>query len=142
MRNRVSVVFYALLPSIFYLIEASGLLGNTGSGFKFNFGHLAASWLFALFAAPLYVLSGYPPAWAWIASGIYLLWRKSNGPYKRISAWMLVVTSLAYFWVSIMWVIRSNAEMFSWTRILLSLVTWPLVINFMGKATRRKTSSK
>lgn len=109
------------LPSVLYILEASSLLGKTGAGFGFDVDRLSATWPFAIFAAPLYLVSGYPPAWAVVVSGLRLV----RPPAKKLNQQILFgVKAVSYsilIVVAALWVARCFTEPFAWTRLVLTL---------------------
>ncbi|MEN9967333.1 MAG: hypothetical protein RL036_566 [Actinomycetota bacterium] len=140
MQIKIFTWAYWLLPSLFYLIEAAGLLGNTGSGFNLDLGRLGMAWPFALVAAPIYLLSGYPPAWAWLASAVELTRSTTRRSLRLAHAVGSLLALMALILVSIFWFMRTIGEPYAWTRILLALITW-LLVYFLGKSSfKGKTS--
>jgi len=109
------------LPSALYILEASGLLGLTGSGFTFDAGRLTASWPFAIFAAPLYLASGYPPAWAVVVSGLRLVRPPAKKLNQQILFWAKALSYSILIVVVAIWVARCFTEPFAWTRLVLTL---------------------
>lgn len=110
-----------LLPSALYILEASGLLGLTGAGFAFNSDRLLASWPFAIFAAPLYLASGYPPAWAVVVSALGLVSRPSKDFHQKILIWSKVFSYSVLIIALAIWSVKSFTEPFAWTRLVLTL---------------------
>lgn len=109
------------LPSALYILEASGLLGLTGAGFAFNGDRLIAALPFAIFAAPLYLVGGYPPVWAIVVAAFGLVSRPSKRLNQQILFWAKAISYSILFIVVIVWSVRCFTEPFAWTRLVLTL---------------------
>lgn len=109
------------LLSALYILEASGLLGLTGVGFTFDASRVVATWPFAIVAAPLYLASGYPPAWAIVVSGLRLVTRPAKRVHQQILFWAKALSYSILIVVVAIWVARSFTEPFAWTRLVLTL---------------------
>ena len=109
------------LPSALYILEASGLLGLTGSGFTFDAGRLTASWPFAIVAAPLYLASGYPPVWAIVVAGLGLVTRPVTRLHQQILFWSKALSYSILIVVVTIWSVKCFTEPYSWTRLVLTL---------------------
>ena len=116
-------IFLALmfLPSALYILEASGLLGLTGAGWTFDAGRLAATWPFAIVAAPLYLASGYPPVWAIVVAGLRLVAKPAKRLHQQILFWSKALSYSILIVVVALWVARCFTEPFAWTRLVLTL---------------------
>lgn len=110
-----------LLPSIIYVMESSGILGLTGVGFAFDVGRLTNTLPFAIFAAPLYLVSGYPPAWAVVVSGLKLVRPPAKKLNQQILFWAKALGYSILIVVVAIWVARCFTEPFAWTRLVLTL---------------------
>ncbi|MFM6966318.1 MAG: hypothetical protein ACKOWI_02960 [Rhodoluna sp.] len=126
-RFKFGILLYWLLPSFYYLLDAVGLLGHTGSGFSLTLDLLEASWPYSIIAAPLGILSGYPPTWAWLAAGLVSLRRNREIGVRKTRDWIFAIASAAFFAILLNWLIATFSEPYAWTRLVLSAVTWPLV---------------
>jgi hypothetical protein len=113
-----SILF--VLPSIIYLMESSGILGLTGVGFAFDVGRLANTWPFSIFAAPLYLASGYPPVWALVVSGLRLVSTPTKALNQQILSWSKALSWAILIVVVAIWVARCFIEPFAWTRLVLT----------------------
>lgn len=109
------------LPSALYILEASGLLGLTGAGFAFDGDRLIASLPFAIFAAPLYLVGGYPPVWAIVVAAFGLVSRPSKKLNQQILFWAKAISFSILIIVVIVWSVRCFTEPFAWTRLVLTL---------------------
>lgn len=124
------------LPSALYILEASGLLGLTGSGFTFDAGRLTASWPFAIFAAPLYLASGYPPAWAVVVSGLGLVRPPARRIHQQILFWSKALSYSILFVVVTIWSVKCFTEPYAWTRLVLTLallITMPIAFRRLSQ---------
>jgi len=121
MINKRYFSILVVLPSIIYLMESSGILGLTGVGFAFDVGRLANTWPFAIFAAPLYLASGYPPAWAVVVSGLRLVRPPAKKLNQQILFWAKALSYSILIVVVAIWVARCFTEPFAWTRLVLTL---------------------
>lgn len=119
-KKKVFLVLF-ILPSIIYVLESSGLLGLTGVGFAFEIDRLAHTWPFAIFAAPLYLASGYPPAWAVVVSGLKLVRPPAKKLNQQILFWAKALSYSILIVVVAIWVARCFTEPFAWTRLVLTL---------------------
>ena len=131
---RLGALIYWLLPSLYYIADSIGLLGHTGSGFSLTIDLLEASWPYSISAAPLGLLSAYPPTWAWLAAGLLAFSRQHELFSRKANGWMLVLASGAYAATCVHWIMATFPEPYAWTRLALSVVTWPLVLFLLGNS--------
>lgn len=110
-----------VLPSFIYLMESSGILGLTGVGYSLDVGRLANTWPFAIFAAPLYLASGYPPVWAIVVSGLRLVSTPTKKLSQQILSWSKALSFSILIVVVTIWSVRCFTEPFAWTRLVLTL---------------------
>jgi hypothetical protein len=140
--NKTIIFGFLAVSSLLYSLEALGAFGLTGVGFELNFSRLASVWPFALFAAPLYLFSGYPPVWALLYVGLRLAPQPINKIMQNALAFARITSLLVAIAVLGSWILKSLIEPFAWSRVLLATLMLTLPIATEGNRRTKKLFSK